>query len=72
MCYFSAKKKYGKIISHSTKKNEKKLTFCLKSDMRNLVNYNLGSGKSKNLLFIELLLYKLCNFEAKNYKGVVS
>ena len=42
MCYFSAKKKYGRVISHSTKKNEEKLTFCLKSDMRNLVNYNLA------------------------------
>ena len=25
---------------------EEKLTFCLKNDMRNLVNFNSGSGKS--------------------------
>ena len=31
--------------------SEKKLTFYLKNDMRNLVNFNLSSGKSQNLSF---------------------
>ena len=37
-------------------KFDKKLTFYLKNDMRNLVNFKLSSGKSKNLHFDELLL----------------
>ena len=35
---------------------EEKLTFCLKNDMRNLVNFNASSGKSENLHFDVLLL----------------
>ena len=35
---------------------EEKLTFCLKNDMRNLVNFNQNSGKSENLHFDGLLL----------------
>ena len=35
---------------------EEKLTFCLKNDMRNLVNFNPNSGKSENLHFDGLLL----------------
>ena len=35
---------------------EEKLTFCLKNDMRNLVNFNPSSGKSENLNFDGLLL----------------
>ena len=34
---------------------KEKLTFCLKNDMRNLVNFNASSGKSKTLHFDELL-----------------
>ena len=30
---------------------EEKLTFCLKNDMKNLVNLNMNSGKSENLHF---------------------
>ena len=37
---------------------EEKLTFCMKNDTRNLVNFNPNSGKSE--------------FELKNYKGPVS
>ena len=40
---------------------EEKLTFCLKNDMRNLVNFNASSGKSENLRFYGLLLQKVCN-----------
>ena len=39
-------------------KFEEKLTFCLKNDMRNLVNFNPSSGKSENLNFDGLLLQK--------------
>ena len=35
---------------------EEILTFCLKNNMRNLVNFNANSGKSENLHFDELLL----------------
>ena len=35
---------------------EEKLTFCLKNDMRNLVNFNASSGKSANLNFDGQLL----------------
>ena len=40
---------------------EEKLTFCLKNDMRNLVNFNTSSGKSGNLHFDGLLLSKVYN-----------
>ena len=35
---------------------EGKLTFCLKNDIRNLVNFNASSGKSENMHFGGLLL----------------
>ena len=35
---------------------KKKLTLDSKNDMRNLVNFNLSSGKSENLHFDVLLL----------------
>ena len=35
---------------------EEKLTFYLKNDIRNLVNFNASSRKSENLHFDELLL----------------
>ena len=35
---------------------DEKLTFCLKNDMRNLVNFNANKGKSENLHFEVLLL----------------
>ena len=36
--------------------SEEKLTFCLKNDTRNLMNFNPGSKKSENLHFDGLLL----------------
>ena len=48
---------------------EEKLIFCLKNDMRNLVNVNLSNGKSENLHFDGRLLYVM--FELIKYKGVV-
>ena len=40
---------------------EEKLTFCLKNDMKNLVDFNSSSGKSKNWHFDGLLLSEACN-----------
>ena len=44
---------------------EEKLTFCLKNGMRNLMNFNLSSGKSENLHFDGIFLSKVCNVSAK-------
>ena len=41
---------------------EEKLTFCLKNDMRILVNFNASGGKSEKLHFNGLHLSKVCNF----------
>ena len=40
----------------SDAKVEEKLTLGSKNDMRNLVNFNVSSGKSRNLHFDVLLL----------------
>ena len=48
---------------------EEKLFFCLKNDMKNLVNFNLSSGKSESLVYF---CRKYVMFELKKYKGVVS
>ena len=40
---------------------EEKLTFCLKNDMRNLMNFNSSSEKSANLHFDGIFLSKVCN-----------
>ena len=40
---------------------EEKLTPGSKNDMRNLVNFNMSSGKSENFHFDRLLLWKVCN-----------
>ena len=55
----SAKKSTEELSLMTLKKDpnfEEKLTFYLKNDMRNLVNFNLSSGKSENLHFDGLLL----------------
>ena len=55
---------YRRIISHDTKKDpkfEERPSFCLKTDKRNLANYNASNGKSKNVHFDWLLLQKVCN-----------
>ena len=41
--------------------SEEKRAFCLKNDMRKLVNFNSSSGQSKNLDYDRLLLLKVCN-----------
>ena len=42
----------------SDEKFEEKLTLGCKNDMRNLVNFNSSSRKSKNLRFVGLVLFK--------------
>ena len=49
-----------------------KLTFCLKNNMRNLVNFNASSGKSENVNFDGLLLPKSVMIELISYRRVVS
>ena len=44
---------------------EEKWTFCLKNDMRNLLNFNASSGKSENFHFDVLLLLIAYKFLAK-------
>ena len=41
------------------------ITFCLKNDMTNLVNFNVSSEKSENLHFGWTFLLKVCNVGAK-------
>ena len=48
---------------------EEKRTFCLKNDMRNLVNFNSSSGKSENLHFDGIFLSKVCNVLDKKNTG---
>ena len=50
----------------SDAKFDEKLTFHLKNDIRNLVNFNLSSRKSQNLHFDGLLLLSVCSGWAKN------
>ena len=45
-------------VIQSLKKN---LTFCLKNEIRNFVNFNSSSGETENLHFDGLLLPKECN-----------
>ena len=40
---------------------KEKLTFCVKNDMKNLMNFNSSSGKSENLHFDGIFLSKVCN-----------
>ena len=44
---------------------KKKLTFCLKNDMTNLVNFNASSRKSENLHFDGLILSIAYKISAK-------
>ena len=54
-------KKYKIVISHIIEecaKFEKKITLGSKNDMRNLVNFNVSSGKSESLHF-DVLLFSI-------------
>ena len=48
---------------------EENLTFCLKSHMNNLVNFNSSSGKSENVHFDRIFLSKVCNIWAKRIQA---
>ena len=56
-------KKYRRVSRLMTLKREakfeEKLTICSKSDLRNLVNFDVRSDKSENLHFDLLLLSKV-------------
>ena len=54
---------------NSDPKFKEKLTFCLKNDIRNLMNFNSSSEKSKNLHFDGIFLSKVCNVWAKIIKS---
>ena len=60
IAYKASAKKVQKNYTDMRLKNdpnfEEKLTFCLKNNIRNLVNFNASSGKSENLHFDGLLL----------------
>ena len=66
---YKKKKKSTRIISHHTEQSFKffkeKLTFCLKNDMRYLMNLNLSSEQSEDLHFYGIFLSKVCNVWAK-------
>ena len=48
---------------------EEKLSFCLKNDMINLLNFKASSGKSENLHFQGLILSKVCYVWDKKNTG---
>ena len=63
-CTVSAKKSTKELSLMTLKSDPKfkeKLTFCLKNDMRNLINFNWSSGKSENSHFDGIFLSEACN-----------
>ena len=50
-------------------KFEEKLTLGSKNDMRNLVNFNVSSGRYENFLFDVLFLSKTCKVSDKKNPG---
>ena len=61
-CTVSGKKIQLSLITlNSHPKFKEKPTFCLKTDMRYLMNFNLSSEQSENLHFYGIFLSKVCN-----------
>ena len=61
-------KKYGRVMSYITEegaKFEEKLTLGSKNDMRNLMNFDVRSGKSESLHFDMLLFSIAYKFSAR-------
>ena len=61
-------KKYRRVMSHITEecaKFEEKLTLGSKNDMRNLMNFDMRSGKSESLHFDMLLFSIAYKFSAR-------
>ena len=56
----------------SNAKFEEKLNLRSKNDMKNLVNFNVSSGKSKNLQFNVLFLSIAYKVSAKKYGRIIS
>ena len=56
----------------SDTKFEEKLSLGFKNAMRNLVNFNVSSGKSENLHFDVLLLSIAYKVSAKKYRRIIS
>ena len=59
----------------SDAKFEEKLTLGSKNDIRNLLNFNVSSGKSEKLHFDVLLLtiaYKISAKKVKKYRRIIS
>ena len=50
---------------------EEKLTFYLKNDMRNLVNFNLSNESLTNFTLMGYVCRKHVMFKLKRYRGVV-
>ena len=63
-------KRYRRVVSHDNEEWSKvwrqKRNLGSKNDMSNLVNFNASSGKSENLQFNVLLLWKVYYVWAKN------
>ena len=67
-CTISAKKSTEELslmTLNSDPKFKEKLNFYSKNDVRNIMNFNLSSGKSENLHFDGIFLSKVCNVWAK-------
>ena len=56
----------------SDAKFEEKLALDSQNDMRNLVNFNMSSGKSENLHFDVLLLLRAHKVSAKKCRQTIS
>ena len=78
MCYFCQQhikfqlkgaEKLSLMILKSEPNFKEKLTFCLKNDTWNFVNFNQSSGKSKKLHFAVLLLSKINNQRMKENRA---
>ena len=66
-------KKYRGVMSHDTEdwyKIEGKLIFCVKND-KNLVNYDLSTGDSRNFCFDWFLFCKIYDIWHEKYMGVI-
>ena len=59
-------------LKKSDAKFEEKLTLGFKNDIRNFVNFNASSGKSKNFYFGVLLLSIAYKVSAKMYRITIS
>ena len=67
--------KYKRVLFHDTEecpKFEEKLTFGSKNGMRNLVNFNVTSGKSESYFLMCYFSEQHITFQLKNYRRSIS